>query len=77
MTTETVQRGSAWAPLRRPLFRAIWGSLLGSQLVIWMHNVGAVTVVASLTDSPALIAAVQTATSAPAAPTATRPTPSS
>ena len=66
MTTGTVQRGSAWAPLRRPLFRAIWGSLLGSQLVIWMHNVGAVTVVASLTDSPALIAAVQTATSAPA-----------
>ena len=66
MTTETVQRGSAWAPLRRPVFRAIWGSLLGSQVVIWMHNVGAVTVVASLSDSPALIAAVQTATSLPA-----------
>ena len=31
-----------------------------------MHNVGAVTVVASLSDSPALIAAVQTATSLPA-----------
>jgi MFS family permease len=66
VTTETVQRGSAWAPLRRPLFRAIWGSLLGSQVVVWMHNVGAVTVVASLSDSPTLIAAVQTATSLPA-----------
>jgi MFS family permease/quinol monooxygenase YgiN len=66
VTTETVQRGSAWAPLRRPVFRAIWGSLLGSQVVIWMHNVGAVTVVASLSDSPTLIAAVQTATSLPA-----------
>lgn len=66
MTTGTVHRGSAWAPLRHPPFRAIWGSLLGSQLVIWSHNVGAVTVVASLSDSPALIAAVQTATSAPA-----------
>ena len=31
-----------------------------------MHNVGAVTVVASLSDSPTLIAAVQTATSLPA-----------
>jgi MFS family permease len=66
VTTGAVQRGSAWTPLRRPAFRAIWGSLLGSQVVVWMHNVGAVTVVASLTDSPTLIAAVQTATSAPA-----------
>jgi MFS family permease len=66
VTTGTVQRGSAWAPLRRPTFRSIWGSLLGSQLVIWSHNVGAVTVVASLSDAPVLIAAVQTATSAPA-----------
>ena len=66
MTTDTVQRGSPWAPLRRPLFRAIWSSLLGSQLVVWMHTVGAVTVVASLSDSPVLIAAVQTAISTPA-----------
>jgi MFS family permease len=66
VTAGTVQRGAAWAPLRRPAFRAIWGSLLGSQIVIWSHNVGAVTVVASLSDSPVLIAAVQTATSAPA-----------
>jgi MFS family permease len=66
VTTETVQRDSAWAPLRRPGFRTIWASLLGSQVVVWMHNVGAVTVVASLSDSPTLIAAVQTATSTPA-----------
>ncbi len=66
MRTETVSRGSAWAPLRRPAFRSIWTALLGSQVVVWMHNVGAVTVVASLSDSPTLIAAVQTATSLPA-----------
>ena len=53
-------------PLRRPAFRSVWTALLGSQLVVWSHNVGAVTVVATLSDSPTLIALVQTATSLPA-----------
>jgi MFS family permease len=63
--TQPVSRDSL-APLRRPAFRAVWTALLGSQLVTWAHNVGAVTVVASLSDSPTLIALVQTATSLPA-----------
>jgi MFS family permease len=57
---------AGWPLLRGPGFRSVWGALLGSQLVVWMHNVGAVTVVASLTDSAMLIALVQTATSLPA-----------
>jgi predicted MFS family arabinose efflux permease len=57
---------SALAPLRRPGFRAAWTALAGSQLVIWMNTVGAVTVIASLSDSPTLIALVQTANSVPA-----------
>ena len=57
---------SALAPLRRPGFRAAWTALAGSQLVIWMNTVGAVTVIASLSDSPTLIALVQTANSLPA-----------
>jgi MFS family permease len=57
---------SALAPLRRPGFRAAWTALAGSQLVIWMNTVGAVTVIAALSDSPTLIALVQTANSAPA-----------
>jgi MFS family permease len=57
---------SALAPLRRPGFRAAWTGLAGSQLVIWMNTVGAVTVIASLSDSPTLIALVQTANSVPA-----------
>jgi MFS family permease len=57
---------SALAPLRRAGFRAAWTALAGSQLVIWMNTVGAVTVIASLSDSPTLIALVQTANSAPA-----------
>ena len=67
----TDARGSApppagWSLLRRAGFRSLWSALLGSQLVVWMHNVGAVTVVASLSDSATLIALVQTATSLPA-----------
>jgi MFS family permease len=57
---------SALAPLRRPGFRATWAALAGSQLVIWMNTVGAVTVIAALSDSPTLIALVQTANSVPA-----------
>ena len=57
---------SALAPLQRPGFRAAWTALAGSQLVIWMNTVGAVTVIASLSDSDTLIALVQTANSVPA-----------
>jgi MFS family permease len=57
---------SALAPLRRAGFRAAWAALAGSQLVIWMNTVGAVTVIAALSDSPTLIAFVQTANSVPA-----------
>jgi MFS family permease len=57
---------SALAPLRRPGFRAAWAALAGSQLVIWMNTVGAVTVIAALSDSPTLLALVQTANSVPA-----------
>ena len=57
---------SALAPLRRPGFRAAWTALAGSQLVIWMNTVGAVTVIAARSDSPTLIALVQTANSVPA-----------
>jgi MFS family permease len=57
---------SALAPLRRGGFRAAWTALAGSQVVVWMNTVGAVTVIASLSDSPTLIALVQTANSVPA-----------
>jgi MFS family permease len=57
---------SALAPLRRSGFRAVWSALAGSQLVIWMNTVGAVTVIAAVSDSSTLIALVQTANSVPA-----------
>jgi MFS family permease len=66
-TTSTAQAdASALAPLRRPGFRAAWTALAGTQLVVWMNTVGAVTVIAALSDSPTLIALVQTANSVPA-----------
>jgi MFS family permease len=73
MTDTALQAGqippadeSALAPLRRVGFRAAWTALAGSQLVIWMNTVGAVTVIAALSGSPTLIALVQTANSLPA-----------
>jgi MFS family permease len=60
------ERDSALAPLRRGDFRTVWSGLAGSQLVIWMNTVGAVTVIASVSDSSTLIALVQTANSVPA-----------
>jgi MFS family permease len=60
------ERDSALAPLRRGGFRTVWSGLAGSQLVIWMNTVGAVTVIASVSDSSTLIALVQTANSVPA-----------
>ncbi len=57
---------SALAPLRRGGFRGVWSALAGSQLVIWMNTVGAVTVIAAVSDSSTLLALVQTANSLPA-----------
>ena len=59
-------RDSALAPLSRSGFRAIWSALAGSQMVIWMNTVGAVTVIAASSGSSTLIALVQTANSLPA-----------
>jgi MFS family permease len=64
--TRSAAPPASWSLLRRAGLRSLWSGLLGSQLVVWMHNVGAVTVVASLSDSAILIALVQTATSLPA-----------
>jgi MFS family permease len=58
-------KDSAVAPLRRRGFLANWSALAGSQMVIWMNTVGAVTVIAGLSGSSTLIALVQTANSLP------------
>src|SRR5690606_22342337 len=56
---------SAWAPLRRAMFRALWIASLASNVGTWMQSVAAVWLMTSLTPSPVMIALVQTAASAP------------
>ena len=56
---------SAWAPLRVPLFRALWIANVASNVGTWMQSVGAAWLMTSLTQSSAMVALVQTATSLP------------
>lgn len=57
--------GSAWEPLRIPLFRALWVATLVSNVGTWMHDVGAGWLMTSLTSSPVMVAMVQAATTLP------------
>jgi MFS family permease len=56
---------SAWAPLRVPLFRALWIAAFASNVGTWMQNVAAAWLMTSLTSSATLVALVQTASSLP------------
>lgn len=57
--------GSAWAPFRRPLFRALWVAALASNIGMWMQTVGAAWLMTSLTPSATLVALVQAVTTLP------------
>jgi MFS family permease len=56
---------SAWAPLRNPLYRALWIAQLVSNIGTWMQNVGAVWLMGTLGGSAALVALVQSAVTLP------------
>jgi MFS family permease len=56
---------SAWSPLQRSLFRALWIAAIASNIGTWMQNVGGVWLMTSLTPSPLMVALMQTATSLP------------
>src|SRR5262245_47857694 len=60
-----LETSSAWSPLRQPLFRALWIASVASNIGTWMHDVGAVWLMTSLTPSPLMVALMQTATSLP------------
>lgn len=55
----------AWAPLAVPAFRAMWLAILGSTIGTWVHDVAAAWTMAEATDSPLMVAAVQSATTLP------------
>ena len=55
----------AWAPLRSPLFRAVWLASLASNVGSWMHEVGASWLMTSLTKDEQMNALVAAAASFP------------
>jgi len=57
--------GSAWAPLREPLFRSLWLAAVISYTGRWMQNVGAGWLMTQLTMSPFMIGMVQAAMTLP------------
>jgi MFS family permease len=62
---EPPSQPSTWAPLRQPLFRALWIAAVASNIGTWMQNVGAAWLMTSLAPSPAMVALVQAATTLP------------
>jgi MFS family permease len=56
---------SAFAPLRRPVFRMLWATWVTANTCMWMNDVAAAWMMTSLSASPALVALVQTASTLP------------
>ncbi len=56
---------SAWIPLRRPVFRALWLATVASGVGTWMHDTAAAWLMTSLSTSTLMVALMQTATSLP------------
>src|SRR5260370_3289412 len=56
---------SAYAPLRQPVFRALWIASLATNLGTWLQNVGAGWLMTGMTPSPLMAALVQAATTLP------------
>ena len=55
----------SWAPLARPVFRALWIASVASNVGTWVQSVAAVWLMTSLSTSPGMTALVQTAASLP------------
>src|SRR6476659_4866044 len=67
MTTSATpaQAASTWAPLRSPVFRALWIAQLVSNLGTWMQTVGAQWMLVGDPRADVLVPLVQTATTLP------------
>jgi MFS family permease len=62
---EVSEPSSAWAPLRHPLYRALWIAQLVSNLGSWMQTVGAQWLMGNLGGSPLEVSLVQAAMTFP------------
>src|SRR5258708_31695498 len=63
MAAEAPPRPSLWAPLRQPVFRALWLAGLASDFGAWTHEVGEGWLMISLSSSPLSVALLQAAES--------------
>ncbi|WP_372462186.1 MFS transporter [Nocardia rosealba] len=59
------ERVSTWAPLRSPVFRALWIAQLVSNLGTWMQTVGAQWILVDQPNAAVLVSFVQTAITLP------------
>src|SRR5262245_44059473 len=57
--------GSAWAPLRHPLFRLLWIATVVANIGSWMQNAAAGWLMTELDSSPLTVSLVQVAASLP------------
>lgn len=64
-TGETARPTSTWAPLRSPVYRALWIAQLVSNLGTWMQTVGAQWMLVDDPRAAVLVPLVQTATTLP------------
>ncbi|MBA2411447.1 MAG: MFS transporter [Burkholderiaceae bacterium] len=64
-TLSTEALPSAWDPLRRPVFRLLWGTWLTANICMWMNEVAAAWLMTTLTTSPVMVALVQSASVLP------------
>ena len=55
----------AFAPLRHPVFRALWIANLASNTGMWIQNTGAGWLMTSLAPSPLMVSLVQAAAMLP------------
>lgn len=65
MPTPSAIPRSGWAPLQRPVFRALWIATIASNVGTWMHDTAATWLMTGLTSSTLLVAMMQTASSLP------------
>ena len=56
---------SAWAPLKQPVFRMLWGTWLTANICMWMSDVAAAWMMTSMTTTPLWVALVQTSATLP------------
>jgi MFS family permease len=62
---EWMATAPALAPMRGAVFRMLWFAWLAANITMWMNDVAAAWLMTSLTDSPVMVALVQTASTLP------------